>query len=229
MGSRYIYGREKDLIQDRLTPDCFFEFHANEFRKIYCCLGLFVEYSQSSYLSFDDYLNKLGIYPKDASDPELEWKYIRKGVCFTRDRIIPEVNGTSQIKCSGVMLKKLAYKRRGVPAAIPSNADKIVDSIIKYVCTQFVCLDIRDCFLQFIAADVLRKNDSVSKNMLTRMNCRNALLGFQIDMLQSRGTERSRRLLYRLLNIPTYDYIISSTIRLPIVHSQKAILQVGVD
>jgi hypothetical protein len=117
MGSYYIHGLIEDsynkYIYSDANPDIFLEFSANEFRKLYYVLGLYCEFCYSSSQSFEKYLDTKGLHDIDASDNKIDWHTVCKGVKFVRDTIIKENTSLLVPFCSGKMLKKLAYKRRG--------------------------------------------------------------------------------------------------------------------
>lgn len=213
MGSRYIRGlvsEARDAIYDA-NPDNFIEFRANEFRKIYYALGLYDMFLFSSEQSFKDYLQTRGFYNISDVDEKMDWYAVRKGVQFVRDQIIRSGKESSVTFCSGIMLKKLAYKRSGRPVAIPRNADVVVEAILEYICHKIANTEIKQFFVEMLIVDVLRYAEKTDCSQLTKTQCRDALLLFQIRMLQLKRDKNdiyARDLLDNLSKISAYKYIL---------------------
>ncbi len=205
MAGRYIHGIvDNNAIIGAINADNVFEINANEFRKIFYCLGLFLEYSRSSCDDFDKFLTEHNCYSINVDDSNIDFRYIIRGIVFTRDHILSETN---RVHCSGIMLRKLAYKGRCVPAAIPRNADIIIKAILDYVCKEFSNRKIRACFLNMIGEDTRRYADANHRDRLDIATWQDASLTFQVQMLSSKDTLSAQRLLARIRQIDTYNYI----------------------
>ena len=200
--------RADAYIQDLLSPDRFFEVYTNEFFGIFCLLGLYRDFSHSPESSFYSYITSHKVATQ-FDNPHTKWKYLRSGVQFARDRIITR---ESNFQCSGVMLKKLAYKGRFKQAAIPICAPILVRAILSFFEKEsFANSSVRQVFWDIIQADVISLSQTPhdKQTSLDDLKCRDALLGFQIEMLHRKNSSFANEILRKLIKIPSYDFLIA--------------------
>lgn len=206
---RYFYEKINPLnyIIERMNPDNAIEFQANEFRKIYYFFGLYSSFcSQAKQNDFDQFLMDNEFYSL-CPDDRMQWAYLNKGVQLIRDSVIGKT-----VCCSGVMLRKMAYKSYFQPIAIARNADKHINAILIYVNHTFPQI-IKDCFFKMINTDFVRyitdNRINLNGNNPTALKdaCVEFSLTFQIIMLQNKNTQKARCLLARIHSIPGYQFI----------------------
>lgn len=195
----------------QIESDTYREFYANEFRKIYALIG-FVELHKSMPLDrIVRELEEIGHNP--SSSLQLRMEYVNKGVRYVRDRLFsaPNENRVHK-KISGILLRKLAYKGKGLCCAIPVDADTIAHIILHHVFYVYDDPAIQNAFKRILFNDCLNYCEQNKYIPDTEHVCRRAIFTFHIEMLMKKAirSQSAANLLHNMLQIPEMLQIVHS-------------------